>query len=197
MKRITFGLISLLTSVMLIAHQLGLIPDRDGALMEKRVSVCEAIAVETALAVQRKDMPAIRIVTDTLAKRNPEILSAGVRDAAGHLVASAGDHGEWTARPDGRSTPTQMVVPIMLADRQWGQVEVRFKPLGTTTIWGRFGGSWFPLLAFTSIVGFGVAYTYLRAVLRHVEPGSGKVVPDRIRDTLNALVEGVVVLDKD
>src|SRR5437588_9646886 len=104
MKRITFGLISLLTSVMLIAHQLGLIPDRDGALMEKRVSVCEAIAVETALAVQRKDMPAIPVVTDTLAKRNPEILSAGVRDAAGQLVASAGDHGEWAAPRDGRPT---------------------------------------------------------------------------------------------
>jgi PAS domain S-box-containing protein len=204
MKRIAFGLVSLMISVLMVAHGLGLVPDRDGALVEKRVAMCEALAIETSLAVQRKDAPAIRAVTDMLSRRNPEIISVGVRErsaagdyAGGKLVATAGDHDGWEDPPGGRSTPTQMVLPITMNDAEWGRVEVRFRPLEYAGLGGLLGGSVFPLMAFTALAGFVVAYFYLRAVIRHVDPGDAKVVPDRVREALDTLVEGVVVLDKD
>ena len=144
MKRITFGLVSLMTAVLLIAHAIGLVPDRDGALLQKRVTICEALAVETALAVQRKDVPAVWVVTETLAKRNPEIVSVGVRDAAGNLEASAGDHAGWEDPPDGRSTATHMVIPITQADRTWGRVEVQFQPIAGSGFWALVGGGHVP-----------------------------------------------------
>jgi PAS domain S-box-containing protein len=199
MKRITFGLVSLMMGVLLLAQCLGLVPDRDAALREKRKTITEALAIETSLAVQRKDVPAIKAAVETLAQqeRNPEIVSVGVRDAQGNLVAVVGDHAAWADPPDGKSTSTQMVVPITLNDNNWGRVEVQFKPLGYGALWESLGGSALPMMIFMWIGGFVVAYFYLRAVVRHVDPGKDQIPPSRrVREMLETLAEGVVLLDK-
>jgi PAS domain S-box-containing protein len=195
MKRITFGLVSLMTSVLLLGHAMGLVPDRDGALTEKRIVICEALAVEASLAAQRQDVPAIRAMTETLAKRNPEIVSVGVRTAADELVASGGDHAGWADPPGGRSTPTHMVLPITVGDQYWGQVEVQFRPL-RAGVWATLGGPATRLVAFMAVAGFVVSYLYLRNVFNHVDPRETNVVPEEVRKTFESLAEGVVILDK-
>src|SRR5262249_44751227 len=59
------------------------------------------------------------------------------------------------------------------------------------------GGPFLPFVGFVAVTGFLAVYLYLRAVLRRADPGRGGVVPDRVRDTLNTVVEGVLVLDRD
>src|SRR3954452_3192897 len=54
----------------------------------------------------------------------------------------------------------------------------------------------FPLCAFAAGAGFVLSVLYLRAVFRRVDMAQAKVVPDRVRTTLNTLVEGVLVLDR-
>ena len=54
MKRVSLGLVSLVLGLLLTAQALHLVPDRDGAVVEKRVAVCEALAIECSLAASKK-----------------------------------------------------------------------------------------------------------------------------------------------
>jgi PAS domain-containing protein len=86
-----------------------------------------------------------------------------------------------------------MRVPILAGDSEWGAVELRFREEDST---GMFGSH--PLLrllvfalAATSLMFF----IYLQKMLRHLDPS--RVIPQRVRRTLDTLAEGLLVLDKD
>jgi PAS domain S-box-containing protein len=198
MYRISLGLVGLFLSVLLAARALNLLPDPEAAAVDKRVAVCEALAVECALAAQQGDgsLAATDAYVRAVASRHPEVRSAAVRDAAGRLVVDTGGHdGHWAGH-DGPSTSSHMAVPIVRDDRPWGQVEVCFDPVPFTGAWKWVGGALFPLFLFVFVAGAVVATLYLRSVFRRVDVAEARVVPDRVRSTLNTLVEGVLVLDR-
>jgi PAS domain S-box-containing protein len=198
MFRVSLGVASLMLSILFAAHAIGLLPDRDGALLEKRRAVCEALAINCSHAVQKKDIQTLRASTEQIVARNPEILSAGIRGPDNKLVVEIGDHARnWSGAPDGHSTPTNMYVPINMNHKPWGSVEVRLVPLGPGGLIGMAGGPLLPLALFVISAGFLASYVYLRAVLRHAHRTNGKVIPQRIRDTLNTVTEGILVLDRD
>ena len=199
MNRVSLALVGLVLGILLAAQSLGLVPDRDGAVVDKRVAVCEALAIECSLAAQQGDVRRMEAFTRAVTRRHPDVLSAAVRDADGRLVVDVGGHADqWTAPDAGRSTPTHMTVPVLRNDRPWGRVEVRFTPLPFSgPLWRLAGGPLFPLLAFTGLVGFVAVAVFLRRTFRRADPGRPGVIPGRVRDTLNTLVEGVLVLSKD
>ena len=193
--RISIGLGCLTLTAMLMAHTLGLVPDAQSATREGRRKLCEAVAIQCCLAAQRSDVPTMRTVITALAKRNPSVLSAAVRRQDGRLVADAGDHPrKWADSQTELETGSAAEVPIYQGKLRWGTVEVRFAPLSS----GRFAMLLSPaarLIVFVAGLGF-IGYTwYLRRVLKHLDPST--VIPDRVRTTLDALAEGVLVLDRD
>jgi PAS domain S-box-containing protein len=199
MYRISLGIVGLFLSVLFAARGLDLIPDPEAAAMQKRVAVCEAMAVECSLAAQQGDGsltstdPYIRAV----ARRHPEIRSAAVRDLDGRLVVDTGGHeGHWSGFAEDHSTATHMSVGIARNDDPWGRVEVCWDPVPLTGRWHYVGGPMLPLFAFSAGAGFLLCALYLRAVFRRVTLADAKVVPDRVRSTLDTLVEGVLVLDR-
>ncbi len=200
MYRISLGLVGLVLSLLVVARNFDLLPDPDAAAVERRRAVCEGIAVECALAAQRKEKPeASAAFARALARRHPEVLSVGVRDAAGQLAVDTGDHdAHWAGHAADKSTPTHMYADVPLKDGSaWARVEVAFRPLPYSGAWRYFGGSLLPLLAFVGIGGFAAATLYLRSVLRRVDLAQAKVVPQQVRATLNTLAEGVLVLDRN
>jgi PAS domain S-box-containing protein len=198
MTRVSLGVVSLVLGLLLAARALDLVPDRDAAVIEKRVAVCEALAIECSLAADRNDVGRMEAFTRSVLRRHPDAVSAAVRDAGGRLVVDVNDHErQWGGYDAPRSTPTHMAAPVLRGDRPWGRVEVRFRPLAYSAgPWPYLGGSLFPLLAFTGAAGFVAVAFYLRLVFRRVDVGSAKVVPERVKATLNTLVEGVLVLDR-
>jgi hypothetical protein len=109
MYRISLGLVGLVLSLLLAARNFDLLPDPDAAAVERRRAVCEGVAVECALAAQRKEGPgAAAPFARAVARRHPEVRSVGVRDAAGQLVADTGDHdARWAGTPaTARPPPT-------------------------------------------------------------------------------------------
>src|ERR1700761_6089315 len=93
MYRISLGLVGLLLSLLVVARNFDLLPDRAAAANERRRAVCEGVAVECALAAQRKDGPeAAAPFARALARRHADVLSLGVRDATGRLAVDTGDH---------------------------------------------------------------------------------------------------------
>ena len=199
MLRISVGLVGLLISVLLVARNVGLLPDPDAAALARRQAVCESVSVQCALAAQRKEAPeAAAHFARALARRHPEVLSVGVRDADGRLAADTGDHdSHWAGHAADASTPTHMFAVVPLKDgAPWARVEVAFRPLPLSGPWRHIGGSLLPLLAAVGGCYLVAATLYLRAVFRRVDLAQAKVVPQQVRSTLNTLAEGVLVLDR-
>src|SRR5260370_40742096 len=93
MIRISLGLASITLSILFAAQALGLVPDRQGAVVEGRKAVCEAVGVQSSLAVQHGEASAVRNALRVLVKRNPDILSAAIRAPDGRLRFDTGSHG--------------------------------------------------------------------------------------------------------
>jgi diguanylate cyclase (GGDEF)-like protein/PAS domain S-box-containing protein len=186
--------LSLLTvSVLLLAHLIGWLPDFKGPLRAKRQVLCESLAIHCSLAAQRADTRTLCSIAEAIAERNPEILSFAIRNADGEIVVARGDHeAHWKPRSGGRSTLEQVQVPITCDNRPWGTVEISFRPSQLSAPFSFLEGGLTKLIAFVSIAGF-LAYTlYLRSAFRE----SKTAIPERVRKTLNTLVEGVLVINK-
>lgn len=195
MLRISFGLVSILLSLLLAARALGLVPDADAARLEKRAAVCEGLAVAYTLAPPEDPATADALVRSVL-RRNPEAVSAGVRDATGRLLAASADHdAHWAGHDPDRSTATHMHAAVTRNGQPRGRVEVCFAPLAYGGWWQYAGGPLAPLLGFVAVAGFILVAVYLRTVFRRLEVAQAKLVPGGARDTLNALVEGVLILN--
>ena len=128
--RLTFSLVSLTISGLLLAATLGLIPDTGNALMKGRAELCESIAIGHSLLAIRSDVTAMKAGLEAIKRRNSDILSIAVRRTAGELEFEIGEHSSnWHATADDLSSETQMLVPITNGERSWGTVEVRFVPI--------------------------------------------------------------------
>ncbi len=192
--RISLTLASVTLCSMLVALALGLLPDRAGALADGRRSLCEAVTVSCSLAVGRGDRSTVNTVLEAVANRNPELISIALRRSNGKVYSAFGEHEtHWSAKSS-RSTLTHMHVPIYISGNQWGQLEICFLAPSEQNF------TWVPtsvlfLTAFVVSASFLGQFLYLRKILRHLDPS--KVIPERVRETLDSLAEGLLVLDKD
>ena len=194
--RIALGLASLSMSVLLAAQTLGLVPDSEHTMLEGRKALCESVAMSCCLAAQREDMAAIQAITSALVTRNPAVVSVAVRRADGSLLHQVGPHGQqWKMADGSASTPNQAAVPIFQGKHKWGTVEVCFQPIQQASWLPEFMTPSMRLVMFAAAAGLLVFFWYLRRVLQHLDPSA--VIPDRVRATLDTLVEGVLVLDKE
>ncbi len=194
--RVTVGLVCLSVSVWLLATMLGIVPNSHDSVVAGRAALCEAVAIQSSLLASRHDHKTIKHGLTAIAQRNPDILSAGIRQADGSLLVQVGNHAaHWNQTKDERSTDSRMHVPIMDGPKEWGSVEFCFRG-------SQRGGfiSWLsnPLVAlviFVSSASYLLYFFYLRRMLQHLDPS--KVIPPRVRSTLDTLAEGLLVLDKD
>jgi PAS domain S-box-containing protein len=194
MIRISLGFGCILVVVLCCALALGLVPDQEGAIRQGRRNLAEAMAIQSTLALQRGDVSAMEAAVKSICQRNPAILSAAIRKNDGKLLVDVGDHDKRVGSGASRASDSLMVVPIAVKHQPWGALELQFQERGGA--WPPWGGASLWLIGFVSITGFTIATLYLKAVLRHLDPSQAKVVPDRVRATLNTIAEGVLVLDR-
>ena len=90
----------------------------------------KSIAASTSTFASQADIARMQAMLNFLVERNQDLLSAAVRKADGAVVAQAGDH-----RTTGKTSPgsfsidSQVQVPILAGQKDWGRLELRFKPL--------------------------------------------------------------------
>ncbi|MFW5690253.1 MAG: ATP-binding protein [Planctomycetota bacterium] len=192
---IAIGLAFLTLGLLLGADMLGLVPDRTEALLQGRKQLCETVATSCSVAVERNDLSAIKAVLATTVERNDDVRSAGLRAHEGTLVADVGDHlNHWDASQAEASSPRQASIPIFLTGEQWGTVEITFVPTGNSTFAQWFGNGPWAMFLFVTGLGFVGYLFFLRRTLQHLDPS--KTIPDRVRAMLDALAEGITVLDR-
>ena len=133
----------------------------------------------------------LRAVVD----RDSDVLSVGLRTVDGELLTAAGPHAaDWSPPPNDRSNPEQMQVPIYRSgDQKWGHVEFRFTPLHGAGHWQFLTSPQVRFLSFIATASFLAFGIVLRTVLKYLDPS--KAVPKRVREALDNLAEGLLILD--
>jgi hypothetical protein len=149
---IALGLCGIVTTALVIGVFLGLVPDRIGALREGRVALAESVAASSTALITANERRRLEATLRFLVGRNRELLSVGVRDARGELVASAGEHALWALLEGGAASDSQIQVPIWNEQRRWGQLEMRFRPIVAPGWRGVLEFPGFALAVFLSLV---------------------------------------------
>jgi len=194
--RVSFGLVLLNISIIIGAQILGLLPDPDAEALDKRKKLSEVVGVYCSSSAQKGDLESIQTALETIVQRNSELLSIAVRRDGDLLVKTAGHSAHWQNAPIIDSSATHVRVPIQSGDVIWGDTELIYRPLKPT---GLLSKLWsygiLRLILFFALVGFFAYRFFMKRTLRALDPSS--VIPPRVKATLDALVEGVILIDKD
>lgn len=194
--QISLGLILLTISIFFAAQLIGLTPNHDDNRIYARQQLAENIALQVTLAVKRGDQYLLKSILEETVKHSPIILSLGLRNNEGLITYESLNHQKyWKSQQAKLSTPTHIQLPILADGKRNASLEISLTELKSEDA-GHFGISksiW--LIIFIAISGFICFWLYLRKVLKHLDPAS--LIPTRVRNALNILAEGVIILDKN
>jgi len=189
--RISLALVGAVVGVLLTTYSLRFFPNGDEQRALARKSICENVAVQCCLAAQRNDTAMLQAILDALRSRNPEIVSAGIRREGGKNQLSTGSHELHWKDDSADSGLSKSEVPIYNGKSRWGQLEVCYlEPKGA--LFDRVTHS-FRAIIFIAAASFLAFLFYLKRMLQYLDPAA--VVPDRVRQALDTLAEGVVIVD--
>ncbi|WP_164102327.1 GGDEF domain-containing protein [Candidatus Laterigemmans baculatus] len=221
--RVAVALVCVGLSLILAAQWLGLIPDATALQLRARSRQCEAIAINVAAMVRQQKWHELEAVLATIVDRDDDLLSIGIRTQQGQLRLQTADHEQhWVLEPDpsapdatapdasaesgakasrpglaqrlisGARPIAQVQIPIQLHRQPWGQLELcyRHHASGADLLHHPLAR----LLAFFTIAGL-CSYTFLTARMMGLLNGT-QVVPDRVRNALDTLSEGLLILDE-
>ncbi len=193
--RITMGLIGVMTSLVMLAFLLNIIPDKNSAVREGHAVLAETIAVYSTALVKTSNSQRLRDDFKLLTDRNENLLSLALRHESGSLLVATGDHADrWESMTGEYSKNSQVRVPIWAGDQKWGQLELRFKPLKSEGVRGILKMPMVQMILFMGLAGFIVYYFYLGKVLRQLDPS--QAIPGRVRAALDTMAEGLLILDR-
>lgn len=180
--------------MLMTCHWLGFIPDTNQLKDESRARRCDALAITTAGMIRASDWANLEATLWTLCHRDPELLSIGLRNEKGVLRIDTGKHREVleTAATDGGYA--MIHVPITLNKQRWGQLEFCFVSDRASGFLGWLDQPLFKVLGLFMCSGLVVYSIFIGRVLGIFE--SVQVVPDRVKQALNTLAEGLLVLDE-
>jgi len=192
---IALGLASIVSTVLLAASFLGLVPDRHGAVRAGRLALAESVAASSAAFLSSADPARLQDVLRFIQKRNEGLHSIGLRTREGRLVVAVGEHARnWVPVETGRAVDGQVQVTLFAGDQPWGQLEMRFEPVAPPGLAGVLQTPLVLLLAFCGTLCLFSFYIYLHRVLRHLDPA--QAIPSRVRSALDSLTEGLLVMDQ-
>jgi sensor histidine kinase regulating citrate/malate metabolism len=192
---VSFGLVSLTISVMMAGDWLvDLVPNRDRQVFEYRRDLAESLAVQYSALAERNQIETVKFAMETLAKRIPDILSLALLQKNGTVIAQVGDHAQvWIQPPGEESTLEFLQVPIFSGDQQWGVMQVAFRHANVSGLDWFLTDPWVRFLAFVCVSGFIGYLFFMKRTLRQLDPSG--IVPTRVKSALDALTQGVVMID--
>ncbi len=192
--RISLGLILSVISILIVADLIGLVPDDTKAVINGRKTLAESLTVQYSLAAQKYDYDSISASMRILVDRNDDVLAATLKTSNGATVAQAGNFTRQTDTDASEiSTPSRIHVPIFQNTKRWGSVEIEFAPIHNFRLLGLNINPLVAMIAFVTIMGFTIFVILVRKILERLDPTSA--VPERVKYALDALAEGVLLVD--
>ena len=194
--RISFGLVALIISLLLLADFiLGVLPDQANAQRQQRQHTVESLALQISALLESADDRILNQTLRQVANHDTTIQSIGIRGMDRTLVAEVGDHAQlWRKAITDGEADNHITLPLFANREHWGDIELNFKAAEQRSLVSWLTQPHIQLLAMIIVGGGLLYYVYLRRAMQYLDPSSA--VPDRVRKTLDFLVEGVVILDR-
>ncbi|MEM6330271.1 MAG: diguanylate cyclase [Planctomycetota bacterium] len=192
--RLSLAVAAMAVAGIVTPAQFGLLPDYKATEQSARARLAESLAVALSLGPVQGGHAQVQRHLDLFARRNPAVRSIGVRRAGGAVFATRGPHETlWPAAVSG-DREGAYVVPLIAGSTEWGRLEVCFASVHGAG-WAAYLPSWMQAAAVVGLLVFIVTRLLLGRVLRQLDPS--RVVPARVRETLDTFAEGVVLLDRE
>jgi diguanylate cyclase (GGDEF)-like protein/PAS domain S-box-containing protein len=196
LTRLSLGLTSLVVSLLLLLDVAGLLPDQTAMAKHVRNRTSEALAIQVAAMLQVGDVMALGKSLEEVRERDDQILSIGVREKNGGILVAVGEHGRhWVAPEGGRSTLDHIQVPVYANQKQWGAVEISYKPALPNTLLGWLRYPTVVMLLAMGILGFVAFFLYMRRALQYLDPSTA--VPERVKHAFDTLTDGIAIVDRE
>jgi len=194
------GLTSIVTSMLLAAILLGLIPNRNQAIVDGRVTLAESIASSSTLFLLNGDKSSITKNLEFALSRNPDLVAASISSKKNDniifgdeaVITDTGDRTDTDDRP--ASTESRIVLPILEKDSVWGEIVLYFSSASGFSTLDRIKNSNLTLIFAFGLGSFLLFYLYLGKMLKALNPS--QAVPGRVRSALDTLAEALLVVDR-
>ncbi|MBX2823266.1 MAG: Hpt domain-containing protein [Gammaproteobacteria bacterium] len=187
---LSFGLASLLISVLMLAVFTGILPDRKSEIHVQRAMLAESIASSNSLFLQKNDFASIRSNLEFSVERNPQMLYARVERFSDQSAIAFGDK-----LAIGRDSDVhEMEVPLYRGTREWGVVKFYFSPLKGQTWREKIQRSTLAQVLFIVLLSLCAFYIYLGKMLKQLNPSAA--VPARVRSALETIAESLIVVNR-
>ncbi len=193
--RVSFGLLMLTLSLLLIGDWLGLIPHAHKLELENRKKLSQNLAVQLSSLAMSGEVKHIRTTLTALVERNEDVLSAAFLSEDGETEITVGDHNEnWSAHDEQHQSGDHVSVPIFKGEERWGSVDVLFVSSEDSWLPGFYDNKFILLMLFMTVPGFIVYSLFLKRTLRQLDPK--RAIPHRVRAAFDSLAEGVLIIDE-
>ena len=194
--RLAMGLVSILMSALMFAAAIGILPDEDTARRVSRFKTAEMVALGVTDYVHRNDRNGLVNYLSVVNSRDHEIQTIGLRGESGDLIVQVGNHSAAWKTKKTVSSDTQIMVPIFRgATDQFATMEIKMRPLfGNSDYSTMLFHPWVRMATFLGGVCFLGYVFYLSIMLKQLDPK--KSVPSEVRDALNNLTEGLLLIDR-
>ncbi len=194
--RIVAALVAMVVVSFIGTLTLQVFPNPYVTTMEGRASFTESLAMSATTLISSGNREGLMALLEGIVRRQPDIISIGLRKPNGSLHVEAGEHSRhWNSnlleRKNGQvlSTDRQMVLPVYQRADKWAELEIAFEP------YKPFLGiePWKLVLIFVAPACFVQFYLFLGMILKQLDASGA--VPTHVRDVLDNLGVGLVLLD--
>ncbi len=196
LARISFGLVMLTVSLLLISDFLGLMPDSRGNEVAFRQHIAQSSAVQVSMEIGERNPAKLEQILRSTVERNERVLGVAVRTTDGVLMHEAGEHAtHWSLPASAESTVEQVRVSLYTPKGEWGDYELVFAPMPVGESMFRGGSAVLKIVLYVALAGFVGFYFFLKKVMRELDPD--QVLPDRVRSALDSLADGLMIINHE
>jgi len=189
---ITFGLCSLVTTVVLLSYMLGVLPNREVAASRSHVTQAETVASTVSVMLQQADgTNGIPSMLQFVIDRNATLFAIDVEPENQGDTTRFGTSGGLLDSEDREGV---ISVPLYREEALWGTLHFEFGVDARVPTWKRWLANQFVMLGFIPFLCFPAFYFFLGKMLKELNPS--QAVPGRVRSALDTIAESLLVLDK-
>ncbi len=190
---IAIGLSSFVSSVVLLALFLGLIPDRQSAQLRTRVVLSESVATLGSVLLRAGDISGLRSSLEFVIQQHQDMYLIELQRRSGGSIRFPSPRPLPEGIVEEQLVTDDISVPLMQRGREWGTLVFRFLSIDNEPWYVRYRQSPLFLIAFISLCSFPLFYLFLGKMLKELNPS--EAVPSRVRSALDTIAEALLVLD--
>ena len=170
----------------------GLISFDNNQVQRDRQDISRQLAAGCSSYLSNKDNSGLQKSCRSALLQVSDLKSLSVIRHDGMVLYASPDHNRhWTLKPNEPSNINQIRVPLDRANKTVAELEIAFEPISQSI--GPSLLKWGMLLLIGFVLNFGSFSFFLSRSLSVLDPKSA--VPKRVRNTLDTIVGGVVILD--